>query len=98
MTIFKSKSAVCSVTLTIDDVWRYSLPEWRKLIWTLENSSGDTVLTKEYTSTDVDAGEGIIIVNLTAEETELLNPGAYYCTICVEDSVVVKPTFIEVRE
>lgn len=98
MTIFKGKSKVCGMTLVVDEVWRYKLPEGDILKWTLEDANGQTVLEKTYTGADVDDYDKVIVVNITAEETLQLSPGAYYFTASVNDMHVSGPTFIEVRE
>lgn len=97
MIIFKGKRAVCGIQLTIDRVWRYVMQAGETVtVKIIDNASN--IITKVYTSADVDSGDKMITVELSEAETEAMALGRGTITAYFNDLVVIPPIAIYVKE
>ena len=97
MIIFSGKRAVCGIQLTIDRKWRYALQEGETCTVKIVDNDYN-VLTKEYTSADIDPIDKMITVELTPEETALMALGRGTISAYFNDLVALPPIAIYVKE
>ena len=97
MIIFSGKRAVCGIQLTIDRKWRYALQEGETCTVKIVDNDYN-VLTKVYTSADVDPIDKMITVELTPEETSLMALGRGTISAYFNDLVALPPIAIYVKE
>jgi hypothetical protein len=97
MIIFKGKEAVFGIQLTIDKVWRYALQNGETCtVKIIDNSKN--VITKVYTSADVDSIDKMITVSLSEAETAAMALGRGTLTAYFNDLVSLPPIEFYVKE
>jgi hypothetical protein len=97
MIIFKGKEAVFGIQLTIDKVWRYALQSGETCtVKIIDNSKN--VITKVYTSADVDSIDKMITVSLSEAETAAMALGRGTLTAYFNDLVSLPPIEFYVKE
>lgn len=97
MIIFKGKEAVFGIQLTIDRVWRYALQDGENCTVKIIDSDKN-VLTKVYSSADVDSIDKMITVSLSEAETAAMALGRGTLTAYFNDLVSIPPTEFYVKE
>lgn len=98
MVIYKGKKAVCGFQLVHDRIWRYVMSEDENLVVEIKNAEGTLLLSKAFTSEDVDEIDKQVNVLFTPEETELLPVGFAQISASLDDILVVKPQPIVIKE
>lgn len=97
MIIFKGKEAVFGIQLTIDRVWRYAMQDGETCtVKIIDNRKN--VITKVYTSADVDSIDKTITVTLSKAETASMAIGRGTLTAYFNDLVSIPPTEFYVKE
>lgn len=97
MIIFKGKEAVFGIQLTIDRVWRYAMQNGETCTVKIVDNDKN-VLTKVYTSADVDSIDKMITVSLSEAETAAMALGRGTLTAYFNDLVSLPPTEFYVKE
>ena len=97
MTIYKGKEAVCGIQLTIDRWWRYAMTSEDLLTVKFEDADKQ-VITKTYTSSDINTIDKQIGVFLSETETNSMALGRGTFAAYLNDLVVIPPTEIFIEE
>lgn len=97
MIIYKGKEAVFGIQLTIDKVWRYAMQNGETFTVKIVDNDRN-VLTKVYTSADVDSIDKTITVRLSDAETASMAIGRGTLTAYFNDLVSIPPTEFYVKE